>query len=112
MADDVSIQLPQPQIQFLDPTGGVSRAWLYYFLTLLKRTGGVPGVSVAEIQQEIKDILAELVSLEVMTEEASMPLSEPPPNQLPFSVGSIFPADAEPPIINPILAALLVADVS
>lgn len=105
----LSVQLPQPQVPFLDPSGGVSKVWIYYFLTLLNRTGGVNGISVAGLQDQINTLFGEIASLEVSIADADIPFAEPPPS---IPAGVFFVDEPPPPPINPYLAALLMQDIS
>lgn len=57
--------IPQPQIPFLGPDGNVARAWLYFFLSLLGRTGGVPGIPATGLQEQIDSLFVELALTDV-----------------------------------------------
>lgn len=92
--------IPQPQIPFLTPDGGVSRPWLYFLLALQTRTGGAPGMSVVTIQKQINSLFVE----EAMADVAD-----------PQTIGALSVAEALqdqpfPAPINPILASLMVVD--
>jgi hypothetical protein len=115
----ISINVPQPGIPFLDPAGNVSRAWLYYLLTLLTRTGGVQGISSSEIviqttsvafQQSMDDVVFPapfpVLSMVSAMDDVPTPTSIAPAALLALSLVD----DAAQQPINPILAALLVSD--
>jgi hypothetical protein len=115
----LSINVPQPGIPFLDPAGNVSRAWLYYLLTLLTRTGGVQGISSSEIviqttsvafQQSMDDVVFPapfpVLSMVSAMDDVPTPTSIAPAALLALSLVD----DAAQQPINPILAALLVSD--
>lgn len=118
-SDPLSVNIPQPQIPFLNQAGGPSREWLYYMLTILNRTGGVQGISSAALQQQA-------VSSSVI--DAFEDVDFPPPFPA-FSMASVMDDahqptsiaaavlmalalsdDAPRPALNPILASLLVSD--
>lgn len=100
-----SIQIPAPTVPFLNPDGSVSKTWFYFLLTLMNRTGGVPGGSTIDLQNQIYTLSVEIA-------EADIPMSEPQPNPIPLSVDSIWPTDAEPARIDPVIAALMTSDVT
>jgi hypothetical protein len=54
-------RFPQPGVPFIDQsTGNVSRAWLYYLLSLYYRTGEANGISSATLQQQIAGLMVEV----------------------------------------------------
>ncbi len=117
----LSISIPQPQIPFLNDSGGLSREWLYYMLSMLNRTGGVKGISSANLEEQVQ-------AHSVMDAMEDIAFPSPFPavsvfsvlDDVPPQVTSIFAAvllalatadDAPPAPLNPFLASLVVSDV-
>lgn len=118
-ANPYSVSLPQPAVPFLDQTGGVSRQWVYFLLTLMNRTGGTPGIPAGDLLKQIQALQIEVAMEDVDT----------PPSGSAFSVEAIMsdeapakanaiPLDAamtdpvQPVTPSPFLYALFVADPS
>lgn len=91
--------IPQPGAPFLTPEGGVSAPWLYYFISLLNRTGGQSGLSVATIQKQVASLFVEAAMADVAASPATSAFTAPD-----------VMADDVPRTLNPFLAALMVAD--
>lgn len=100
--NSLSVTVPQPQIPFLNASGGPSREWLYYMLSILNRTGGIQGISSASLQQQIVSHGV----LDAMEDDA------PPPTSIAATVlmALTLADDAPRQAMNPILASLLVSD--
>lgn len=107
--------IPQPQVPFLTPAGGVSREWLYYMLALLARTGGQAGISAAILQAQINSLFVEYAmvdepeppNISALTVDGLMG-DAPDARSIWFALLAL--ADETPPApLNPILASLMVA---
>ena len=117
----LSVNVPQPSVPFLDQAGGVSRAWLYYLLTLLNRTGGVQGISSGEIV-----IQTNAVAIQTAMDDVEFPAPSPTfamdvvmddgPSMNSIANAALLAlsiSDAEPGSpLNPIIASLLVSDIA
>jgi hypothetical protein len=125
-------RFPQPGVPFIDQsTGNVSRAWLYYLLSLYYRTGEANGISSATLQQQIAGLMVEVamdaapvarsVSPLLAEAMAGAPTPRGVPALLPEALGGMasarsFPAlltyafdgASVPQQINPFLAGMLV----
>ena len=100
--------IPQAGIPFLDQGGNVSRPWLYFFLSLFNKTGGnTPVVPSTTLQQQI-----DALSVEIAMADVEFPPLPPVPPGTGAWIGEML-ADVPivtRPALNPILAALMVAD--
>lgn len=95
----VSTQLPT-QAPFVNPDGRLSKTAIYFLLSLLNRTGGVPGIPIEVLIGEIQ-----MLQIEVANDTAL-------PDALPAIPAGVFLTDEPPPQqLNPYLAALLMQDV-
>lgn len=94
--------IPQPQIPFLGADGKVARPWLYFFLSLLGRTGGIPGIPASDLQAQIDSLFAELAMADV----------EPPQSATDFLAGELFSEVSPEPSGAMFLAVDLFSDAS
>lgn len=53
MSDNVQINIPAPNTLVLGSAGAFSKPWWYVIQSLLKRTGGAPGVNITEVQTQV-----------------------------------------------------------
>lgn len=114
----LNVTIPQPQVPFLGPDGNISRAWLYYMLGILARTGGNTPITPATLQSQI-------ISLAIEQALSEQPMPHPnlaSPSFMADAVASapirvsgagwILAADAmtPPPVraMNPFIAAMVI----
>lgn len=96
----VSTQLPT-QAPFVNPDGSLTKTAIYFLLSLMNRTGGVPGIPIEMLIGEIQVLQVEVAS------------DTPLPNAAPTIPAGVFMTDEPPPPpLNPYLAALLMQDIS
>lgn len=99
---------PIPSTPMVDPSGNITRPWLYFLLALFNRTGGAVGVSLVDIEKEVATLQQQATSLFV---EESM---SDVPGPAPLAPGALLTLslvdDVPPAQINPFLASLLIAD--
>ena len=113
----IGATLPQPNVPFLDENGGISRAWFYYMIVLLKRTGGSPGISADALQAEINALQIESAMSGVAPQPPNLTFSAAdlmappiPPQSLPSAALLAMCLSNPPaPTLDPILAALMVS---
>lgn len=99
----INASLPQPNIPFLDENGNVSRAWFYFLLSLFYRTGGPTPVIPAVLQKQINALFVQ----EAMNDVTD----DGPPVSTAVLMADLFVDDAFRPLVNPFLAAFVVADI-
>jgi hypothetical protein len=104
-ASKVAVQVPRMDIPAVNPDGTFTPAWYYFMISMLARTGGQPGISIAQLQ-------AEILALEalVATEQAMEDVPDLPNYAFPAMLAEAFAGDVAPRVLDPVLAGLLMSD--
>ncbi len=118
----LSINIPQPQIPFLNPNGGLSREWLYYMLSMLNRTGGIQGISSESLEDQVQSnsVLGAMEDIDFPSPFPAVSVfsvldDAPPQTTSIFAAVLLALATADDPPqapLNPFLASLLVSDIA
>lgn len=119
----VDFNMPLPEVPFTGPDGRITRPWLFAVLGLWARTGGTPAVPTPVVMDAVSAL-----AVEVAMEDVAFPSPPPafaslmadamaetaPPVHVAFPIllGEAFADPPPSPPINPLLAALLVSDIS
>lgn len=120
-SNPLSITIPHPSVQVMNPDGSMSRAWIYYMLSLLNRTGGVQGVSSTDIQKQVvsNTVLSAMDDVEYPAPFPSISMESvlaDAPDRTSIAAAVLtalaFADDPHPAPVDPILASLLVSDVA
>lgn len=96
----VSTQMPT-QTAFVDSDGRLTKTAIYFLLSLMNRTGGVPGIPIEILVGEVQVLQVEVAN--------DTPL---PPAAPTIPAGAFMTDEPPPPPLNPYLAALLMQDIS
>lgn len=69
-ASSIAATVPQTTTPVSDPTGSMSRPWLYYMMAMQNRTGGTAGVDVTTVQTTANTALTNAAAAQTTATEA------------------------------------------